>query len=143
MDLLQPLFSARFFEELTARGPVTCWITGQRYETLLENNIVSDLQAHLCLSCTIFMQDGAFQRISCCVKDVLKTHFTEKRVISCHFPYPWPLRSPDLIPCDFWLWRHLKHLVSRENPRTLPVFKDPISQHVRNISPNTLRSVVE
>lgn len=132
-----------FFEELTARGPVTCSINGQRYATLLENKIVPDLQARQCLSRTIFMQDGAPPHISRCVKDVLKTHFTEERVISRHFPYPWPPRSPDLNPCDFWLWGNLKHLVSRDNPRTLPDLKDSISQHVRNISPNTLRSAVE
>lgn len=132
-----------FFEELSARGPVTCSITGQRYASLLENKIVPDLQARQCLSRTIFMQDGAPPHISRCVTDVLKTHFTEERVISRHFPDPWPPRSPDLNPCDFWLWGSLKHLVSRDNPRTLPDLKDSISQHVRNISPNTLRSAVE
>ena len=101
-----------------------------------------DLQARQCFSRTIFIQDGALPLISC-AKGILKTHFPEKRVISHHFTYPWPPRTPDLIPCEFWLWRHLKHLVSRENPRTSPDLKDCISQHVRSISPNTQRSAVE
>ncbi|GBN41565.1 hypothetical protein AVEN_172920-1 [Araneus ventricosus] len=60
-----------------------------------------------------------------------------------HFCNLWPHRSLDLKPCDFWLWGHLKRLVSRDNPRTLPDLKDRISKHVLSISQNTLRSTVE
>ncbi|GBM54197.1 hypothetical protein AVEN_11262-1 [Araneus ventricosus] len=71
-----------------------------------------------------------------------KNHFTEERVISREFCNLWTPRSPDLNPCDFWLWGHLKHLGSRDNPRTLPDVKDSISRHVRSISQNALRSTV-
>ncbi|GFX76353.1 uncharacterized protein TNCV_593161 [Trichonephila clavipes] len=54
------------------------------------------------------MQDGAPPYITRCVTDVLKHHFTEERVISRQFRHLWPPRSPDLSPCDFWLWGHLK-----------------------------------
>ncbi|GFV32431.1 uncharacterized protein TNCV_1677171 [Trichonephila clavipes] len=74
-----------FFEELGAGGPVTCSITGQRYASLLGNKIIPDLQARQCLSRIIFMQDGAPPHITRCVKDVLKHHFTEERVISHQF----------------------------------------------------------
>ncbi|GBL62643.1 hypothetical protein AVEN_144856-1 [Araneus ventricosus] len=47
------------------------------------------------------------------------------------------------INANFRLWGHLKHLVSRDNPRTLPVLQDNISRHVLSISQNTLRSTVE
>ncbi|GFT92293.1 uncharacterized protein TNCV_1835601 [Trichonephila clavipes] len=132
-----------FFEELGAGGPVTCSITGHRYASLLRNKIISDLQARQCLSCIIFMQDGAPPHITRCVTDVLKHHFTEERVISRQFRHLWPVRSPDLNPCDFWLWDYLKQLVSCDQPKTLPDLKDSISRHVRNISQNTLRSTVE
>ncbi|GFW43705.1 uncharacterized protein TNCV_4770541 [Trichonephila clavipes] len=91
------------FEELGAGGPVTCSITGQRYASLLRNKIIPNLQARQCLSRIIFMQDGAPPHITRCVKDVLKHHFTEERVISRQFRHLWPPRSPDLNPCDFWL----------------------------------------
>ncbi|GFW29964.1 uncharacterized protein TNCV_5000041 [Trichonephila clavipes] len=126
-----------------AGGPVTCSITGQRYASLLLNKIIPDLQAHQCFSRIIFMQDGAPPHITRCVKDVLKHHFIEERVISRQIRHLWPPRSPDLNPCDFWLWGHLKQLVSRAQPRTLPYLKDSISRHVLNISQNTLRSTVE
>ncbi|GFX49148.1 uncharacterized protein TNCV_5041421 [Trichonephila clavipes] len=126
-----------------AGGPVTCSITGQRYASVLRNKIIPDLQAHQCLSRIIFMQDGAPPHITRCVTDVLKHHFTEERVISRQFRHLWPPRSSDLNPCDFWLWGHLKQLISCDQPKTLPDLKDSISRHVLNISQNTLRSTVE
>ncbi|GFX16657.1 transposable element tc3 transposase [Trichonephila clavipes] len=126
-----------FFEELGAGGPVTCSITGQRYASLLRNKIIPDLQARQCLSRIIFMQDGAPPHITRCVKDVLKHHFTEERVISRQFSHLWPPRSPDLNPCDFWLWGHLKQLVSCDQPKTLPDLKDSISRHVFLTFPRT------
>ncbi|GFX43387.1 uncharacterized protein TNCV_4874071 [Trichonephila clavipes] len=56
------------------------------------------------------MQDGVPPHITRCVTDVLKHHFTEERVISRQFRHLWSPRSPDLNPCDFWLWGHLKQL---------------------------------
>ncbi|GFW36135.1 uncharacterized protein TNCV_4929981 [Trichonephila clavipes] len=129
-----------FFEELGAGGPVTCSITVQRYASLLRNKIIPDLQARQCLSRIIFMQDGAPPHITRCVTDVLKHHFTEERVISRQSRHLWPPRSPDLNPCDFWLWGHLKQLVSCDQTKTLPDLKDSISRCVLNISQNTLRS---
>ncbi|GFX52827.1 uncharacterized protein TNCV_3720171 [Trichonephila clavipes] len=79
-----------FFEELCAGCPVTCSITGQRYASLLRNKIIPDLQARQCLSCIIFMQDGAPPHITRCVTDVLKHYFTEERVISLQFRHLWP-----------------------------------------------------
>ncbi|GFX44285.1 uncharacterized protein TNCV_4376731 [Trichonephila clavipes] len=49
----------------------------------------------------MFMQDGAPPHITRCVKDVLKHHFTEERVISRQFLHLRPPRSPDLNPGDF------------------------------------------
>ncbi|GFW10068.1 transposable element tc3 transposase [Trichonephila clavipes] len=132
-----------FFEELGAGGPVIRYITGQRYASLLRNKIIPHLQARQCISRIIFMQDGAPPHITRCVTGVLKHQFTEERVISRQFSHLWPPRSPDLNPCDFLLWGHLKQLVSCDQPKTLPDLKDSISRHVLNISQNTLRSTVE
>ena len=42
------------------------------------------------------------------VKQLLKRHLGNTRVISRHFPTLWPSRSPDPNPYDFWLWGCLK-----------------------------------
>ncbi|GFT22321.1 uncharacterized protein TNCV_3273171 [Trichonephila clavipes] len=117
--------------------------TGQRYASLLRNKICPDLQARPCLSRIIFLQDGAPPHITLCVKDVLKHHFTEGRVISRPFSHLWPPLSSDMNPCNFWLWGHLRQLVSCDQPRTLPDLKDNISRHILDMSQNTLRSTVE
>ncbi|GFX80324.1 uncharacterized protein TNCV_3930771 [Trichonephila clavipes] len=126
---------------------IRCWRSNNMFyhwtASLLRNKIIPDLQARQCLSRIIFMQDGAPPHITRCVKDVLKHHFKEEHVISHQFRHLWPPRSPDLNPCDFWLWGHLKQLVSCDKQKTLPDLKDSISRHVLNISHNTLRSTVE
>lgn len=40
----------------------------------------------------------------------LNIHFPNKW-IGNGGPTPWPPRSPDLNPCDYYLWGHLKQLV--------------------------------
>ena len=114
------ILSPHFFEELSARGPVTCSITGQRYASLIKNKTMPDLQARHCLSHTIFMQDGVSIRNNSCFMDVSEKHFTEECVISRHFSDPWPPRSPDHSSCDFWLWVNLKLLERHDNLRTVP-----------------------
>ncbi|GFT07403.1 transposable element tc3 transposase [Trichonephila clavipes] len=145
LGIRQSAFHLTSSDTLTksAGGPVTCSITGQRYASLLRNKIIPNLQARQCLSCIIFMQDGAPPHITRCVKNVLKHHFAAEHVISRQFLHLWPPRSPDLNPCDFWLWGYLRQLVSCDQPRTLPDLKDSISRHVLNISQNTLRSTGE
>ncbi|UYV72345.1 hypothetical protein LAZ67_9002716 [Cordylochernes scorpioides] len=56
------------------------------------------------LSEITFMKDGGPPHISRGAKQLLKDTFGENRVISRHFIYQWPPRSPDLTPCDFCLW---------------------------------------
>ncbi|GFX46946.1 uncharacterized protein TNCV_315691 [Trichonephila clavipes] len=60
------------------------------------------------------MQDGAPPHITRCVKDVLKHHFTVEHVISRQFLHLRPPRSPDLNPCDFWLWGYARQAGLRE-----------------------------
>lgn len=132
-----------FFEENTDNGPVTCSVTALRYHHMLNSFVVPQLQQRQCLESTTFMQDGAPPHIGLCVQRILRQHFTDDRVISRSFPTPWPARSPDLTPCDFWLWGHLKSLVYRGTVATLADLKDRITLHVRQITGDQLRSAVE
>lgn len=132
-----------FFEEVAPAGPVTCTVNGKRYACLLRNQVIPTLQQHACVDKIIFMQDGAPPHIAKPVKQVLKTHFGDDRIISRHFPRAWPPRSPDLTPCDFWLWGYLKNHVFSGPVANLAELKARITQHVHNVTPETLRSVVE
>lgn len=42
---------------------------------------------------------------------------------------PWPPRSPDLNPCDYYLWGRVKSLVYSEEINSLQQLKEKI-QHV-------------
>ena len=100
-----------FFEETGVLGPVTVTFIGQRYECLLRNHVIPALQQRGCVDRIIFMKEGAFSHIANSVKQLVKRHFGNARIISCHFPTGWLPRSPDLNHCDFWLWVYLKDIV--------------------------------
>lgn len=54
-----------------------------------------------------------------------------------------PPYSPDLNPCDFFLWGHLKDRVYRENPGTIDALKESIERETRGISQDTLKNLVQ
>ena len=51
--------------------------------------------------------------------------------------------SPDLKPCDFWLWGFLYDHVYRGNIRTVPELKASITRHVSTINRENLRATIE
>ena len=53
----------------------------------------------------------------------------------------WPPRSPDMTPCDFYLWGILKNAVYKTNPRTLEELKHYIRDEI-NISRGELQRVM-
>ncbi|GBN07018.1 hypothetical protein AVEN_253766-1 [Araneus ventricosus] len=89
------------------------------------------------------MQDGAPPHIATPVKQLLNLHFGNGRIISRHFPTARPPQSPDLNPCDFWLWSYLKSIAYGGSIANLAELKNRIRQHIHNITSETLRSVVE
>ena len=55
----------------------------------------------------------------------------------------WPHRSPDLTPCDFFLWVHIKDIVYLLLlPQTTEELKKRISDALRNIGAITLQIVL-
>ncbi|GBM18011.1 hypothetical protein AVEN_238403-1 [Araneus ventricosus] len=132
-----------FFEEIGPSGPVTCTVNGTRYESLLRNQLIPALQQRGCVDNTIFMQNGAPPHIETPVKQQLNMCFGKDRIISRHFTTAWPPLSPNLNPCDFWLWGYLKDVVYGGPMANLAELKKRITQHIHNITIETLRSVVE
>ncbi|GBN26036.1 hypothetical protein AVEN_86876-1 [Araneus ventricosus] len=89
------------------------------------------------------MQDGAPPHIATPVKQLLNLHFGNDRIISRYFPKAWPPRSPDQNPFNIWLWGYLRDVVYRGPIANLAELKSRITQHIHNITTETLRSVVE
>ena len=63
-------------------------------------------------------QDGVPAHRLIAVRDRLRELFWE-RVIAVNHDVEWPPRSPDLMPCDYPLWGHLKNKVFVTPPRDL------------------------
>ncbi|GFW89920.1 uncharacterized protein TNCV_4196081 [Trichonephila clavipes] len=95
------------FERPLIHCPVNGWITetviAHRYLTLLRETVMPCLIQRGQISNVTFMQDGATSHTANPVKAFLIQTFGEDRIVSRHCRYPWPPRSPDLTPADFWL----------------------------------------
>ena len=82
-----------------------------------------------------FQQDGARAHTATVVQTYLTqrfgTRFLDKTM--------WPPRSPDLNPCDFFLWGYLKQRVYNPLPKTLEALRMNIEREMKNISQRTLK----
>ena len=73
-------------------------------------------------------QDGAPAHRLIEVRDRLNRVFGNNRVIGLGHDVEWPPRSPDLTPCDFFLWGYLKDKVfSTGPPQNIGVLRQRIS----------------
>jgi inhibitor of nuclear factor kappa-B kinase subunit alpha len=75
------------------------------------------------------MQDGATAHTATYSINVLN-EVSEDRLISRRL---WPARSPDLDPCDFYLWGNLKDKAYSNNPHTLVELKQSIRETISSI----------
>jgi inhibitor of nuclear factor kappa-B kinase subunit alpha len=84
-----------------------------------------------------FMQDGATAHTATYSINILNKVF-EDRLISRRL---WPARSPDLNPCDFYLWGNLKDKVYSNNPHTLVELMQSICETISSIEVRELKLV--
>lgn len=87
-------------------------LNGQTYLHFLQENLpnlIEDVPLNI-RQRLLFMHDGAPAHFSHMVRDYLNVTF-QGNWIGRGGPIPWPPRSPDLNPCDFYLWGHLKQQV--------------------------------
>jgi inhibitor of nuclear factor kappa-B kinase subunit alpha len=83
------------------------------------------------------MQDGATAHTATYSINVLNEVF-ENRLMSHGL---WPARSPDLNPCDFYLWGNIKDKVYSNNPHTLVELKQSIRETISSIEVSELKLV--
>ena len=65
-----------------------------------------------------WIQDGAPAHRRLIVRERLQRLFQDK-IVAMNHPVEWPPRSPDLTPCDYFLWGFLKGKVFVTPPRDL------------------------
>ena len=88
-----------FFEDSDGN---TETVNGNRYKQMLQEYLFHEME-DMNTENIWFQQDGATAYTARETIDMLRTHFPN-RVISRFGDVPWPPRSPDLSPLDFFLW---------------------------------------
>lgn len=107
-------------------------INSQWLEQTLVNEILPRLRGWPNFHNILFQQDGAPCHIGNNVLTLLDREFPGRwigRGTRAHpSPAAWPPRSPDLTPCDFWLWGYMKGRIfnTDQRPRTLDELRTAI-----------------
>jgi hypothetical protein len=93
-------------------------VTGESYRATLSEIFLPNLN-EMCggTEHIWFQQDGAPAHYANETKQLLQDHF-HGRIVSRGFDVEWPPRSPDLTPCDFYLWGVVKDMVYRNGQFT-------------------------
>ena len=129
-----------FFEEEGA----TVTVTSDRYCEMLERFLrskVAQLLTDYEPDDVWFQQDGATSHTSRHSLEILQDMFPIQ-VISLRGDIGWPPRSPDLNPCDFFLWGYVKSKVYEHRPSTLEHLKAAVAEEINAIPHNMLERVM-
>ncbi|PSN36232.1 hypothetical protein C0J52_25369 [Blattella germanica] len=109
-------------------------MNAERYLQMLEDCVWPMVSAWNNINDVIFMQDGASPHFANVVRAWLDEKFPG-RWLERRGPHEWPARSPDLTPCDFFLWGWAKDEMYRTNPRTLEQLEARIQYVIMRLSP--------
>lgn len=134
----QGIIGPYFFED--ERGQAVT-VNSDRYTTMLRGFFFPQLhQFEPFNERTWFQQDGATCHTSNESMVVVNEMF-EGKLLSRRGDIPWPPRSPDLTPCDFFLWGYLKSCVYNNRPHSLDQLKENIREKMTAIPPEMCQRV--
>lgn len=114
--------------------------TGLKYTRFLERELPNLLAGNpVPIDNMWWQQDGAPPHNCLAAYMAINRRF-QRRFIGKRGLREWPLRSPDLTPCDFWLWGKLKEKCYRELPTTRENMIERIGREVAAITPREIRN---
>lgn len=140
--------SARSNENIAAVranvAEISVTVNGERYRAMIRDFLWPELEQleDMDLDEMWFQQDGAPCHFATETIDLLEEKFGGS-IIARNGPVPWPPRSCDLTPLDFFLWGYLKSLVYANKPQTIEDLKTNIEHEIRAIQPALLVKVTE
>lgn len=107
-------------------------VDGDTYLEMLGNYLLPELHSRgIDPNEIYFQQDGAPPHFRRDVRYWLDENFPNW--IGRAGPIPWPARSPDLTPLDFFLWGYIKHRVYQNQPSNMNDLKNVQSAIVHRI----------
>ena len=118
-------------------------VNGQTYLDMLNANVFPQLQGNYNVmlqhnrNSLWWVQDGATSHRTNNVRNRLREVFGD-RVIGMGHNIEWPARSPDLTPCDFFLWGWLKQRVFVTPPQDLATLRQRIVAESQNLTPRMI-----
>ncbi|XP_015117728.1 histone-lysine N-methyltransferase SETMAR [Diachasma alloeum] len=121
-------------------------ITGESYLEMLETKFFPFAKKKGLVKDFYFMQDGATPHRTNDVFAALHKVYGD-RVIGLGYPHfaragmEWPPYSPDLNPCDFFLWGYLKNFCSADHPQAKEALISASQKGVSNISQAKIEEV--
>ena len=117
-------------------------MNAERYLDLLSNEVWPIVSTWPNRDDIVFMQDGAPPHYATVVRNWLDRHFNG-RWLGRAGPHEWPARSPDLTPCDFFLWGYVKEEVYKSNPQNLDQLENAIRVVISDIPRDLLHKTCE
>lgn len=118
-------------------------VNGENYLALLQTDFWPAFSMLPHSNRIVFMQDGAPPHWSRMVRNWLNEMLPNKwmgRGTEEDSNIKWPARSPDLTPCDFFLWGFIKSRVYQTDPVNLNELKERIRQAFTEVTPEMLEN---
>ena len=106
-------------------------VNKERYLKMIQKKIIPSLKRKSYFNNIWWMQDGA----PCHTAKIVMEFLTEKfggKIISRNSPIPWPAKSPDLNPLDYWFWGYAQARVQHEKPTSIAEVQEIVTKVARN-----------
>ena len=122
-------------------------ISGKVYMDILENHFLPSARENGQIDRYWFMQDGATPHRTAAVFELLNQHFDD-RVIGLGYRnrydtgIDWPPSSPDLNPCDYFMWGYIKDVVYKKQYNTIEEVEQAIREAFWNIPIQHINSAI-
>ena len=117
-------------------------MNAERYLDMLRNQVWPTISTWKNFDRMFFMHDGAPPHFGRTVRFWLDEQIPG-RWIGRRGSYDWPARSPDLTPCDFFLWGWAKEEVYRTKPSNLDELQERIEHVLTNVLQEFLRKSIK
>ena len=124
------IYGPYFFENPENGQAIT--VTSASYLEMLKKIFPDDVSTD---PDEFFQQDGATAH-TCTASLAWLEHRFSGKIISNRSSFPWPARSPDLSPLDFFLWGYVKSKVFQGKPGSLQEVKSLATDAIRSVNEN-------